>query len=249
MELQLLLLVAGLTFLIATVYASVGHAGATGYLAVMALAGVPIETMRPTALALNIVVASLTTYRFARAGLLAPRDILPFVVSSIPLAFFGGWLALPVEVYRPFLGSLLLLAAAYLVWQGAFSAEPAEDHKGPIPQAGAMAVGGAIGFASGLTGIGGGVLLSPAVLLLKWGGARQTSAIAAAFILLNSAAALAGNFASVSSLPRELPILVLAAIAGGFVGSELGIKRLSPKAIVGVLALALLAAGAKFILF
>ncbi|MGF1611961.1 MAG: sulfite exporter TauE/SafE family protein [Kiloniellales bacterium] len=249
MEISLLLLVAGLIFLIATVYASVGQAGATGYLAVMALAGVSIETMRPTALALNIAVASFTTYRFARAGLVTPREVLPFVACSIPLAFLGGWLSLPVEVYRPFLGVLLLLAAAYLVWQSAVSPEQAGKDGGAVPKAGAAMVGGVISFVSGLTGIGGGVLLSPVMLVFRWAGARRTAAITSAFILVNSAAALAGNVASVRALPEELPIFVVVAVAGGILGSELGIRHLSPRAIVAVLALVLLAAGGRFILF
>ena len=243
----LIFLVAALFFALAVLYSSVGHAGASGYLAVMALFGVPPEMMRPVALTLNILVASLTTFRFAKAGYLSWPDLWPLVLFSIPAAFAGGSLALPGEIYRPVLGGLLLISGAYLVWGTVLDPESFANDRPRIPRVGSMGMGGVVGLLSGLTGIGGGVLLSPALLILRWTSIRRTSAIAAAFILFNSTAGLAGNVISFQTLPAVIPLWAGAVVAGGYAGSRLGAQWLMPKTLIRLLAAALLVAGLKFL--
>ncbi len=243
----LIFLVAALFFALAVLYSSVGHAGASGYLAVMALFGVPPEMMRPVALTLNILVASLTTFRFTKAGYLSWPDLWPLVLFSIPAAFAGGSLALPGEVYRPVLGVLLLISAGYLIWGTVVDSESFANDRPRIPRVGSMGMGGMVGLLSGLTGIGGGVLLSPALLILRWTSIRRTSAIAGAFILFNSTAGLAGNLISFQTLPAVIPLWAGAVIAGGYLGSRLGAQWLMPKTLIRLLSAALLVAGLKFL--
>jgi len=237
-------LILGLAFFLAAVlYASVGHAGASGYLAVMALLGVAPATMRPTALALNILVATIVTVRFHLAGHVRWRMLLPFVLGSVPLAFVGGALTLPAQVYRPVVGAVLLVAAAQL----ARTAGRAADGEVPaaIPFGPALASGAGIGLLSGLTGTGGGIFLTPLILFARWSEARVAAGISAAFILANSIAGLLGNVASVPALPPSLPILLLCAAAGGLRGAELGARRLGSPALRRVLAVVLVIAGLK----
>ena len=241
-------LVAALFFALAVLYSSVGHAGASGYLAVMALIGVPAELMKPVALTLNVLVASLTTFRFYKAGYLSWSDIWPLVLLSVPLAFLGGSISLPTDVYRPVLGGLLLVSAAYLAWSTMVDPERFSRDRPRVPRRPALGVGGAIGMVSGLTGIGGGVLLSPAMLILDWASVRRTSAIAACFILFNSTAGLAGNMITLSQLPVVIPLWAGAALLGGYIGSRMGSRLLAPKILVRLLSLALVVAGVKFIL-
>jgi uncharacterized membrane protein YfcA len=242
-------LIASLFFIVSVFYSSVGQAGASGYLAVMTLFSVPLELLKPVALTLNILVASLTAYRFYRDGHLSWPDIWPLILLSAPFAFLGGAISLPPEVYRPILGVLMLISAAYLTWSVFFGAGDISRDVERFPRLPAFGVGGIIGFVSGLTGIGGGVLLSPALILLGWTNIRRTAAIAATFILCNSTAALAGNVISLRHLPAVIPIWGAAALLGGFIGSKLGSRLLAPKYLVILLILALVAAGLKFTLF
>ncbi|MCI0582849.1 MAG: sulfite exporter TauE/SafE family protein, partial [Chloroflexi bacterium] len=158
-------------FVAAILYASVGHAGASGYLAAMGLLGVAPETMRPTALALNILVASIVTVRFHLAGQVAWRAVLPFVIGSVPMAFIGGGLTLPVGIYKPLAGMVLLVAAARLAMT-AGRAGAKEEPVPRVPVVPAVVVGGGIGFLSGLVGTGGGIFLTPLILFAGWSGAR-----------------------------------------------------------------------------
>ena len=233
---------------VAALYSTVGHAGASGYLAIMILLAVPVEMLRPVALTLNIVVAALATWRFWQAGLLDLARILPFAWASVPLAFIGGWIHLPDAIYRPLLGATLLLSALYLAWRSTIDPKTFDDFEPRVPPVKALLTGGAIGLLSGLTGIGGGVFLSPVVLLLRWLPIRRASGTAAAFILINSLAGFAGNLASARALPPAIAIWAAAVLIGGWIGTSLGIYRLKSQAIVWVLALALLIAGAKFLL-
>ena len=249
MDTQQVALIAALFFLISTLYSSVGHGGASGYIAVMALLGLPTDMIRPVALTLNIVVAGLAAIRFSRAGHSDWKAALPLVATSVPLAFLGGTVTLPTDIYRPLLGVLLLISAAYLVWQSVSNIRVFELTKPRVPLAGGLSVGGVIGFISGVSGIGGGVILSPLMLTLKWANVRQTSAIAALFIVVNSSSGLAGNIVSVRQIPGVLPIWAGAVLVGGWIGSGLGARRLTPRFLVWLLAAALIVAGAKFILF
>jgi hypothetical protein len=225
-------------------YSSVGHAGASGYLAAMALMGLAPETMRPTALALNILVASIATVRYARAGQFEWRTFYPFVLTSVPFAFLGGSLQLPSPVYRGAVGVILLIAALELVR----SARKAHDGDRYAPVVPALVVGAVIGLLSGLTGTGGGIFLSPVLLFAGWAGTRPTSGISAAFILCNSVAGLAGATSGWAALPDSLPIWLTAAALGGLVGTRLGSRVLPVYAVRYALAAVLVIAGGKLVL-
>ncbi len=231
--------------LVAALYSSVGHAGASGYLAVMALFGVVPEVMKPTALALNVVVASLGAWRFARAGHFSWRLFWPFGAATIPCAFFAGRLQVDAAVYKPLLGGVLLLAAVRL-----FTARSDGDVTAtrPPPIAVGLGVGAAIGFLSGLTGTGGGIFLSPLALFRRWTTVRQTSALSAVFILVTSISGLAG-LGTRSALPlADLPWFVAAVIAGALAGTQLGAHKLDPRVLRRLLAVVLVIAGGKLLL-
>jgi uncharacterized membrane protein YfcA len=237
-----------LIFAAAVLYSSVGHAGASGYLAAMALVGVAPEVMKPTALALNILVASIATVRFYRAGYFYWSAFWPFVIGSIPLAFVGGAITLPGYLYQPTVGLVLIYAAYRLARSTVRGPDQPADKAVDIPTLPAVASGGVIGLLSGLTGTGGGIFLSPLLLFTGWAGTRPTSGASAAFILANSIAGLAGNVASVQNLPDALPVWALAAGVGAFIGTQLGTRRFQNKAIWRALAAVLAIAGLKLIL-
>jgi hypothetical protein len=263
------LLLSLLILLAATLYSSVGHGGASGYLAAMALFGLAPAVMRPTALCLNLLVSSLATFRFWRAGHFRWRTFWPLAAASVPAAYVGGALTLPTTLYKQLVGLALLFAAIRLflharklagaddtaardggtaagVSQPAGSeAEESEMRGAPLWLA--MPLGVVIGLLSGLTGVGGGIFLSPLLLLAGWAGARRTAAVSAAFILVNSAAGLLGNAAGVKSVSAALPYFAVAAFVGGVLGTEFGTRRLPPPWIRRLLAAVLVVAGLKLI--
>ena len=232
-------------FLVAAVlYSSVGHAGASGYLAAMALVGVEQAVMKPTALVLNLLVATLATVRFARAGYFSWSLLWPFMLGSIPLAFVGGAVTLPGHWYKAIVGIILLLSAGVLAFRN--RAPHRIDHK-PVSLVLAIAFGASIGLLAGLTGTGGGIFLSPLLIFTGWAETRNTGGVSAAFILVNSAAGLAGNLASMQSLPSAIPLWLTAAMIGGLIGTELGTRRIAPATFRQLLAVVLVIAGAKLI--
>ncbi len=240
------LLLAALFFAAAVLYSSVGHAGASAYVAAMAILGVPPTVARPTALALNILVASLVMLRFWRSGFVSLRAIAPFLIGSVPFAFLGGAISLPTDVYKPLLGGVLLVAAA----QFARTASRAADEEPSIPRVPvipAIVAGAVIGLLSGLTGTGGGIFLTPLLLFAGWSATRPASGISAGFILANSIAGLAGNASSVGSIPAELPLWAGAVLVGALIGSELGSHRAATPQLRLALAGVLLIAGLKLI--
>jgi len=243
------MLTAAALFAVAVLYSAVGHAGASGYLAVLALAGLAPEAMKPTALVLNLVVATVGTIQFARAGHFAWRTFWPFALGSIPAAYVGGTLHLPVTSYRAVVGAVLLLSAVRLVWTASAGASEREARAdaGAPPLWGALPVGLGLGFLSGLTGVGGGIFLSPVLLLLGWAGAKRTAAVSVAFILVNSAAGLLGHLASVRSIPPEVAVWAPVVLVGGFIGSSLGSRVLPGLAIRRLLAVVLVLAGLKLL--
>src|SRR5215213_10020396 len=210
-----LLWIALLMGLGAALYSTVGHGGASAYLAIMALFAVAPETMRPTALALNLVVAGFGTFRYWWAGQINLRLLAAFVVTAAPAAFLGGGIHLPPELYRPLVGVVLWAAAARLFWH---PTRLAQREPRPPSLAITLPAGAGLGLLAGLTGTGGGIFLSPLIILFGWEDTRKTSGAAAGFIFINSLAGLAGNLASVRSLPGELPILIAAVAAGALVG-------------------------------
>lgn len=235
-------------FAAAAIYSSVGHAGASGYIAAMALFGVAPATMKPTALVLNILVASFATYRLYRAGMINFRALLPFILTSVPLAFLGGMIQLPGHWYRLVLGVVLTVAALRLVIK---PKEPKAAQFGVAalepPFLPAAVTGGTIGVLSGLTGTGGGIFLSPLLIFFGWAGARQSAGLTAPFILVNSIAGLAGNYKTLQHLPPILPYLVAPALLGAVLGTQIGIRWLPPLFLQRTLALVLIIAAAKFI--
>jgi uncharacterized protein len=242
----LLVLAAGM-LVAAFVYASVGHGGASAYLAAMALAGIAPAEMRPIALALNIVVSSLATWKFWRAGHFNWRLFWPFAAVSIPFAYLGGALTLPGQAYKILVG-LVLVYAGWQLWKSFRAGEEMREVRAPaVPLA--MAIGAGMGLLSGLTGVGGGIFLSPLLLMLGWAGTKQTSAVAAPFILVNSAAGLAAGFAAgTAALPASTLWLAIAVLAGGWLGAEYGSRRFTNPVVRRFLAVVLVVAGAKMVL-
>lgn len=241
-----LVTLSALIFAAAMLYSSVGHAGASGYIAAMALVGTAPTVMRPTALVLNILVATLGTIRWHGLGLINWRALFPLLLGSVPCAFAGGAIHLPAHWYRLLIGALLLLAAAKLLIRP--SAPKGDDHgTAQVPNVGGFVSGGSVGFLSGLTGTGGGIFLSPILLLLRWATPRQASGLTAPFILFNSIAALAGNLLSMQSLPAELPWLATAALSGGIVGTQIGTRWASGVLLQRLLGIVLVIAAAKFL--
>ena len=235
--------------LVALLYASVGHAGATGYAAVMALGGLPAATIRPTALLLNVLVATIGSVQFARAGHFRRGLFLPLAAASVPCAALGGATRLSAAAFAGLLGAVLLGAAARIVIEArGGAAAPEREPPAAPPRPAVLAVlGGGIGLLSGLTGVGGGVFLTPVLLVLSAAPVKQVAGVTAPFILLNSLAGLAGGLAAGGTLPPvSLPIVAAAAV-GGLVGAHLGAFRLPVPVVRLAMALVLAIAGAKLL--
>lgn len=228
----------------AALYSSVGHGGASAYIAAMALLSVAPETMKPTALALNLLVAGFGAWRYWRRGLTNGKLVLAFALTAAPAAFIGGGIHLPGIYYKPLVGLLLWAAAARLLWQPKQIADQAVHAPSlwiTLP------AGAVLGLLAGLTGTGGGIFLSPLIILMAWEEPRRTSGIVSAFIFLNSVAGLAGNVASVGHLPRQLPVFLIAVGAGALIGTWLGVERLPRPWLLRALGAVLSIAGAKLL--
>lgn len=243
METQQLALLAAGVLAVAFLYSSVGHAGASGYIAVMSLVGLAPAVIRPTALILNILVASIATIQFYRTGHFSWPLFWPFALLAIPFAFLGGYVHLPTHVFQVLVGIVLLLSAVrFLVTSHADEVV----HRPARPAS--LAIGAGLGLLSGLTGTGGGIFLTPLLLIKHWAKVKTAAAVSAAFILANSTAGLLGNFASTRDLPSVAVPLGIAALVGGTAGSYLGSNRLPQTTIKRLLAVVLLIAGTKLIL-
>jgi uncharacterized protein len=231
----------------AFVYASVGHGGASAYLAAMALAGIAPQDMRPIALTLNILVSAIATWKFQRAGHFRWRLFWPFAAVSIPFAYLGGAITLPGNLYK-IVVAVVLVYAAWQLWRSGRAGEEMKAMREPAVAL-AMAIGAAMGLLSGLTGVGGGIFLSPLLLMLGWAGTKQTSAVAAPFILVNSVAGLAAGYvAGTAALPQSTWALVAAVLVGGWLGAEYGSRRFANPVVRRVLAVVLAVAGSKMVL-
>lgn len=231
--------------LVAVLYSAVGQAGGTGYIALMGLAGLAPNVIKPAALAFNILVAAIGCVRFYSAGLLTWRSCYPFAILGAPFSLIGGALQLPSAIYLTVVGGLLLLAAVQLMRSVRTTIR--DDHDAPKepPFMPARAIGGVIGLVSGMTGVGGGIFLAPLVLMVGWAETRQTAAISAMFNLLNSAAALAGLWAAIAALPPQLPLWLIGVGIGGLLGSWVGVRFLQPGTLQMILAGLLLLAGLR----
>jgi uncharacterized membrane protein YfcA len=240
------LFAAALFLVVAVLYSSVGHAGASGYLAAMALLGFAPETMRPTALALNLLVGGIGLLRFWRGGHVHWRNILPFVLASAPAAYFAAQVTLPKDSYATLL-AVVLLVAAFGVFRSASHAESddaaAIDRK--VPWAIGLLIGGAIGTLSGLTGTGGAIFLTPLLLFARWMPTRDASGTSVAFVWINSLTALAGLMSSKQTFPDALPIWLAVVALGALIGTQLGLKWLPVRGLRYALGVVLVIAAGK----
>lgn len=228
--------------MVAVLYSSVGHAGASGYIAVMTLFGLGMVEIKPAALTLNILVASVTTWQFWRAGHFSWQLFAPFAVLAIPMAFFGGYLNLPMAALKILVGVVLLISALRFV----YDPREVENPKRPRTWV-AILCGGLIGLLSGFTGTGGGIFLSPLMLLAKWARTKAAAAVSAVFILVNSISGLAGNITATKHLPQAVWLFLAAALLGGTLGSYLGSRRFSAARVKKLLAVVLAIAGLKML--
>ena len=237
-----------LFLLIALLYASVGQAGASGYLAAMGLFGLTPAAMKTTALSLNLLVAGIGTIQFWRSGLLSWRSFYPFAVLGFPFSLIGGAVQLPKHLYYPIVGIILLLSAVQMVRSARKQDADRPSLPAQPPFLPALLAGAAIGFVSGTTGTGGGIFLAPVILSMNWVTVRRTAAVTAAYNLLNSAAALIGAHGILGSLPQTLPVWLGAVGIGGAVGAFVGSRYLPDNTLRYVLALILFASGLKLVL-
>jgi len=239
------LVLAGALLVGAVLYSSVGHGGASAYIAIMSLFGMGAAEIKPTALALNILVSGIASYRFIKAGQFDTRLFALVAIPAFPAAFLGGYLTLPSSIYNPIVGAVLIFAALRFFL--------------PLPQVRAagrgwgmdlakIAAGAGIGLLSGLTGTGGGIFLSPLVLMLGWTTPKNSSGVAALFILLNSSSGLLGNVSALSRLPENLALLGGAVVLGGLIGTTIGVRYFNNRAVAMALSVVLFVAGVKFLL-
>jgi uncharacterized membrane protein YfcA len=230
-------------FVVALLYSSVGHAGASGYIAVLTLFGMGVEVIRPTALTLNILVAAIGFLQWWRAGFFSWSLFWPFAVLSVPAAFLGGWLHVPAHYLKILIGLVLWFSA----WRLLYRKEDPPDIARPARPT-AVTSGAGIGFLSGLTGTGGGIFLTPLMLFCRWAKVKEAAAVSSLFILVNSSSGLAGYVKSGRDLPDfAWPLAVVVAI-GGYIGSRLGSRHFPVRGIAVLLAVVLVIAGTKLVL-
>lgn len=230
-------------FVVALLYSSVGHGGASGYLAVMALFAVSPAVSRPTALILNVFVASIAFIQFYRAKSFDWRIFLPFAAASVPMAYLGGRIQLAEPIYKIVLGVCLIVAAVRLAVKLSSEVEP----KRP-PIVIALIIGAVLGLISGLVGVGGGIFLTPVLLLMNWTDTKTAAGVSALFIVVNSASALAGGARELSQLSGAFFVWIVVAVIGGIIGSTLGSQRFDSLTMRRVLAGVLIVAGTKLFL-
>lgn len=242
MELMLIFYV--LLFIVAFLYASVGHGGASGYLALMALFSIAPDVMKPTALLLNLFVSLTAFVQFYRGGFFRLKLFLPLALASIPFAFLGGLIAVDAAVYKQILGWILFIPVIRFLF---FSNVVVKEQE-QISWLLAIIIGAVIGFLSGLIGIGGGIILSPILLLLRWADMKQTAAISALFIFVNSLSGLAGQLTKGIQFTSDMYLYVAIAFAGGLIGGHFGSVKWKQGVLKYVLATVLLIAAVKLLL-
>jgi len=242
------LLLALLFLAVAALYSSVGHAGASGYIAAMALLGFAPEQLRPTALTLNLLVAGIGLVRFWRGGQVQWRNVLPFVLASAPAAFLAAQVQLPKESYSLLLGLILLVAAAGVFRHAARAEnEDIEATGRQVPWFPALLVGAVIGVLSGLTGTGGAIFLTPLLLFAHWMPTREASGTSVAFVWINSLTGLAGLLHATGTLPVALPLWLVVVAIGALIGTQLGLRWLPVRKLRQALGVVLLIAAGKLL--
>jgi hypothetical protein len=245
MELHTIIVLSIAFLFISFLYSSVGHAGASGYLAVMALTSMPIESIKPVSLVLNIVVSVIASYNFLKAGYFDRKVFLAFAVTSIPMAFIGGYLKVDQQWFKVFAGAFLILSGILLLVRQFISPK---DNIRNTNVALTLFIGALIGLISGLLGVGGGIFLSPILILLGYASVKSTAGISAVFILCNSALGLAGHYASLESVPFVTVYFAVFVMIGGYIGSHFGSRRFNTKVILSFLFVVLISAGIKFLI-
>ncbi len=246
-------LIALMLFIVAFLYASVGHGGASGYIAVFSLFNIAVKDYKPLVLVLNIAIAGIAFIQFYRAGYFKWKLVYPFLLASIPMAFLGSHLAVHNKMYNVLLGVALIIPAIRFLGFDVKAKQISNDknstpiYTNQLPLM--LLLGGSIGFISGLLNIGGGIFLSPVIILLSWATMKEAAATSALFIVFNSIAGLLGNSTNQYAFNEKTFVFLFAAIVGGFLGSFLGSKKLSPQIIQKLLAVVLIIASVKLILF
>ncbi|HVO66351.1 MAG TPA: sulfite exporter TauE/SafE family protein [Syntrophales bacterium] len=230
--------------LVAVLYSCVGHGGASGYIAVMMIFGILPGVIKPTALVLNILVSSIAAVQFYRAGYFRWRLFWPFACTSVPFAYAGGYFILPIEVYKLAVGVTLLFSAMRLLVRSPLQKDEINHPSIPV----SLLVGAVIGLTSGLIGVGGGIFLSPLLILMGWAGIKETAAVSAFFVLVNSASGLFGHVNAAQNVPPMALMIAGAAVFGGLAGSYLGSRRLPLLVIQRALSIVLVVAGYKMMI-
>ena len=230
-------------FIIAFLYASVGHGGASGYLALMAIYGISPEVMKPTALLLNLFVSIVSFIQFYRGGHFRWQLFWPLAIASVPMAFIGGLIHMDASVYKFILGILLVIVVIRFLFFSNFKNVETK----PLQIIPALLIGAAIGLLSGLIGIGGGIILSPILLLMRWSTMKQTAAISALFIFVNSLSGLMGQLTKGINFSADMLMYVVVAFAGGLLGAYVGSLKLKTVMLKNILAAVLLVAAYKLI--
>jgi uncharacterized membrane protein YfcA len=238
-----ILLLSLFIFLVAGLYASVGHGGASGYLALMTLLSMPIATIKPVALMLNIAVSLIAFIQFYRSGFFNKKLFIPLAIASVPAAYAGGLLSIDPHLYKQLLGGLLFISAVRL-------AMPLKKEVLVVQHFNIVLVvmiGASIGFLSGMIGIGGGIILSPLLILVRYSDVKTTSGISALFIFVNSIAGLLGQMKQGIEFSSSMSVMIAVAIAGGLIGSYIGARQLNISMLKKVLAVVLFIASLKLI--
>lgn len=238
-----LILLCSLLFIVAMLYASVGHGGASGYLALMALFSLPIEIMKPTSIVLNLLVSLLAFLHYYRAGHFSWKLFIPFAITSIPFSFLGGLLSIEPTVYKRILGILLLFPVIWFLIPARNKTENLKDRNTYV----ALVIGAVIGFLSGMLGIGGGIILSPILLLLHWSDQKQTAAVSSLFIFVNSFAGLMALLYKGLAFSSDMSVYIAFTLAGGWLGSYLGAFQFNQKVIKYILTIVLAMASCKLL--
>jgi len=230
--------------IVAFMYASVGHGGASGYLALMAIFSIDPELMRSSALVLNIFVSGIAFYQYYRSGFFKWKIFMPFAIGSVPMAYIGGSLTLDPFLYKKILGACLIFAILKIL--GLLGKESGEIRKLNFPAG--ILIGAFLGLISGIIGIGGGIILSPVILLFKWADMKTTAAVSALFIFVNSTGGLAGlHFSGNFNPVPNLYIWIIVALAGGLAGGYLGSSKVSNNGLRKVLGTVLILASIKLL--
>jgi uncharacterized protein len=246
MTIEQILLAFFLFMTIAALYSTVGHAGASGYLALMVLLSFAPDTIKPTSLILNVIVATIASIKYIKEGFFDKKILLPFAISSIPMAFIGGYISLNPRYFKLIAGFFLVISALLLLIREYSKSNQAEVKEMPLSYG--LGIGGVIGLVSGLIGVGGGIFLSPIIISANWTTVKKASGVAALFILCNSLAGISGHLIGLNKIDHNIIYWVIAVILGGLVGSHLGTVKLNNKIIISLLFIVLLTAGLKFLL-